>query len=248
MMEVRRCNLIHRASQGLLRRLQRVGRENQNLCKKRVGFVDDNIIAGLVGFGGGMAALVVQKFVERVVVRRMDQAETSRDLLIQLGSAIDGLEGFLEPLRLAQFRETEFPTKETLSKQFSGFAPTSPAVPLEKLLAAFRSPEVHRLLILYYGRFERFKSYNEEHRTAYYWILDADDSLWVSSWPKVFERLSTIAVSRQRMLTLCVRGRLKAREFGPLAGGGVKSAGGTKERRPGEQDRAFNDRDLVVRR
>lgn len=150
--------------------------------------------AALAGFVGGLVVLLVSKTLERKLLRGLDEAEASRDVVIQLASALQQFESFLDPLATA----TPPSSREKLVDMHSGY--DLPALPLalDKLLPQFGSPEVHRLLVLLYGSVDFFARRAADHRAAYYWLLDDQTGNWQS--PSHKERVRNLEVCRTSML------------------------------------------------
>lgn len=153
------------------------------------------ILAGLTGFVGGLLGSLATKIAERRVTKLIDEAEASRDLIVQLASALSSFEGFLHPLT----KPFTAGCHADLATFESGYDVSPFPVTPEKLLAIFSGVETHRLLLLLSGRLDLFTKRATDHRAAYYWLLDHPGSDW--STPAHQERLANIAKCREDMLT-----------------------------------------------
>jgi len=147
----------------------------------------------IFSFIGTLVALAVTKTIERWLSRSAEQAETARDVIVALAGLLPSLEVPMRDL----VKPADITDKASLRRVPSGFNVGYIPMAIDKILPAFRAPEVHRLVLRLFNRSELFKKASDDNRTAYFWLLDSKEP-W--DCPATAERVETIADARRRML------------------------------------------------
>jgi hypothetical protein len=147
----------------------------------------------VLSFVGTLIALLITKTVERAYTKTVEEAELSRDLILQLADTLVTIERFVLPLS----QPCDLHDTTTLRSIPSSYEWSSLPLKLEKLLQVFSDPEIHRLLYRFFNRDELHRAASKEHERAYFWLLD-EAEIWTDD--RATERLLAIATCRSRML------------------------------------------------
>ena len=147
----------------------------------------------VLSFVGTLVALLITKTVERAYTKTVEEAELSRNLILQLADTLVTIERFIPPLS----QPCNVHDTTTLRSIPSSYEWSSLPLKLEKLLEVFSDPEIHRLLYRFFNRDELHRAASKEHERAYFWLLDEAET-WTDD--RATERLQAIATCRSRML------------------------------------------------
>jgi len=129
----------------------------------------DAFFTVILSFSGTIVALAITKTVELLVVRALDRGGTRRDLVQQLASGLTAIEGFVPPLAA----EITLKNREQLAAIPSGYESANLTVmSVDRALTVDSSAPLQRMLNLFFNRYQLFLKGSDEHRKAYYWLLD----------------------------------------------------------------------------
>lgn len=152
----------------------------------------------LLSFVGTLLALGVTKTFERVLTRRQDASDLTRDVLVDFASTLTSVERTLAVLA----REPAVSRREDLPSISSAFSRRPPTISLERMLGVFHDERLHRSLMLFFDRQALFAESSDERRAAFYWLIDRPET--PAEDLAAQERLGVIRHSRAQMTQHCL--------------------------------------------